>query len=41
MMVVQSMMYLLALVVRVALLLRSSDRGVSTKLMPQPEGLSR
>tara|TARA_B100000378_G_scaffold122533_1_gene98914 strand:+ start:1466 stop:1621 length:156 start_codon:yes stop_codon:yes gene_type:complete len=41
MMVVQSMMYLLALVIRVALLLRSPDSRVATRLTPQTEGLSR
>ncbi|PHR21965.1 MAG: hypothetical protein COA37_13410 [Hoeflea sp.] len=41
MMVVQSMMYLLALVIRVALLLRSPDSRVATTLTPQPGGLAR
>ncbi|WP_052161083.1 cytochrome c oxidase assembly protein [Hoeflea sp. BAL378] len=41
MMVVQSMMYLLALVIRVAVLLRSPERRVATSLMPQCEGLPR
>ena len=41
MMVVGSMMYLKALVIRAALLLRAPDSRVATRLTPQPEGISR
>lgn len=41
MMVVGSMIYLKALVIRAVLLLRAPDGRVATMLTPQPEGISR